>query len=75
MRKNIEEKATMRNGYWFKSTKEFMREVNVKYFDLKTIKKEKLKDKIMEWDSKKWQQEIAGKSRVSVYKIWKTKMI
>ncbi len=40
MRRIIEEKATMRNGYWFKSTKEFMREINVKYSNLKTITKE-----------------------------------
>ena len=68
MRRIVEEKATMRKDYWTKTTKDFMREINVKQSELRTIKKEKLKNKIREWDSKRWQEEVAEKSSLSLYK-------
>ncbi len=51
-----------------------MKDINLNYSDFRTIKKEKLKQKITDWDSKRWQQEIAEKSSLSVYKNWKTEV-
>lgn len=50
MRRNMQGKTTLRNNYWLKSTKEVIRETNVKYSDLKNIMKEKLKVEIIDWD-------------------------
>lgn len=68
----VVEKALMKKDYWIKSTKEFMKEINVKYCELRTIKKENLNNKIKQWDNKKWQKEVAEKSSLSIYKNWKS---
>ena len=72
MKRIIEEKAKTKKDYWLKTTKEFMKEINLNYPELRTIKKEKLKNKIIDWDSKKWQQEVAEKSSLAIYKNFKT---
>ncbi len=49
-----------------------MDDINLNYSNLRTIKKEKLKKKITDWDTKRWQQEIAEKSSLYIYRNWKT---
>lgn len=74
MRRIVEEKATIRKDHWTNTTKEFMREINIQQSELITIKKEKLKNKIREWDSRKWQKEVEEKSSLSLYRNWKKEM-
>ena len=68
MRRIMEEKATMSKDFCIKSTKEFVRGINLKHSKLKAIKKEKLKNIVREWDSKRWQKKVTEKSSLSVYK-------
>lgn len=62
MRRIMEEKATTWKDCWFKSTKQFMEDINLNYCDLKTMEKKKSKNKITGWDSKRWQHKVSEKS-------------
>ncbi len=48
-----------------------MKDIKLRHSDLKTIKKEKLKDIIRKWDSEKWKDELGEKSSLLIYSHWK----
>ena len=55
------------------SVKEFMKELNLMYSDLRDLSKLQIK-KIKEWETKKWREEISDKTSLSIYKNRKFEM-
>ena len=63
-----------RNITWNKQLNEFLQEVNMRYGEIKTMKKEEIKKKIREWDTEKWKEELRSKSSVKIYRNFKEHM-
>ena len=75
MRQIMVKRTTDKKDYWMETIKEFMKKISINHSKLKELTKQKLKDKINEWDNKSWQEEVAEKSGLSIYKKWKTKIL
>ena len=61
LKRIIEEKLNTPKDYWIQTTKEFMKNIKVKYSDLKEMKVQKLKGKIKEWDTENWEKRSGRK--------------
>ena len=48
-----------------------LKELNIKYEEIETLKRTKIKSKVREWDSKNWKREIENKSSISIYRTFK----
>ena len=74
MRRIIEQKKILKKDYWTKSTNAFMSKINLKYSELKSETKKKIKRKIEIWGEEMWKQEIREKSSLKIYAEWKKSM-
>ena len=57
-----------KNGKWWRETTKAMEEVNMKYADLKKFTAKELKQRMKDWDTEKWREEMKSKSSISVYR-------
>ena len=61
-----------KDSKWMKTTNKYAEEIGIKIKDVKFMKKEELKKKIDEYDTRKWKEEIEKKSSLKIYKEFKT---
>ena len=59
---------------WKHQLTEYLKEANIRYGELKELKKEDIKKRIREQDTKKWKEELEKKNSVSIYKRFKRKI-
>ena len=71
LRRIIEEKLNTPKDYKIQTTKEFMKHTKIKHSDLKGMKAQKLKGKIIEWDTENWEKEVAERSSLNIYRKFK----
>lgn len=69
--KRVLEDQLDKTGLWTRKTKEWMEYIGVSSREVKSIKKDELKKKIKEKDTRSWKEEIESKSSLVVYRQWK----
>lgn len=71
LKRILEEMIRMRNTQWTNTTLKYMQEIHVKFIDVITLNKNKLKEKTKDWDTKLWKQELQTKTTLHIYKNFK----
>lgn len=55
------------NYSWMKVTNKYLGEIELRYGDIGRLTKEKLKEMVKNWDSRKWKEEVNNKTSLKIY--------
>ena len=70
--KNILDKVRKEKANkWKMQIDKHLKELNIKYEEIETQKRTKIKSKVREWDTKNWKRDIENKSSISIYRTFK----
>ena len=59
---------------YMKKTTEYINNVNIKYRELINLNKSQIKARLLQWDTNRWKEEIAERSPLSIYQVYKSEI-
>ena len=62
------------NSTWNKNLREYMKEIDMRDEDWRSMSKEDIKQKVRDYDNKRWKESLETKTTLEVYKKYKKKI-
>ena len=59
---------------WNKQVEQYLKEVNMRYIEINTLTKTKIKQKMRKWDTEEWEKDLESKSSIKIYRTFKTEI-